>query len=340
MVFAPTSINRELDRSMVLSQQSEKNLSLNKVLIWPFFKNEGIIPQLSAAISSVPPDFVLVSTEDFGQARLRAVQRIFSGKIIYLAHTPQFLPFGCESFNPYKKGTQAVEECALVITIGQYMREYCQAYLSSNITVVHPPLYGSPPFRNYGDPAKGFILMINPCSIKGLPIFLDIARQCEGLDFAVLPGWGTTSLDIAESKRCGIKILPSPPNIDEVLAQTRVLVVPSLWTEGFGLIVIEAMLRGIPVISSEHGGLTEAKMGTQFQIPIHPITEYTSDRDERMMPVPVIPRQDIRPWVAALKELTSNETLYTQASMEASRAANEFVAKNTSISMEATLTKL
>ena len=43
---------------------------------------------------------------------------------------------------------------------------------------------------------------------------------------------------------------------------------PSLWYEGFGLIAMEAMLRGIPVISSDSGGLVEARQGTGFVIPV------------------------------------------------------------------------
>ena len=46
-----------------------------------------------------------------------------------------------------------------------------------------------------------------------------------------------------------IRILPNARNIDDVLARTRMLLMPSLWYEGFGLIVMESMLRGIPVVS-------------------------------------------------------------------------------------------
>ena len=61
--------------------------------------------------------------------------------------------------------------------------------------------------------------------------------------------------------------MPNPRNIDEMLRATRILLMPSLWYEGFGLIVMEAMLRGIPVVASDSGGLREAKAGTGFPDP-------------------------------------------------------------------------
>jgi glycosyltransferase involved in cell wall biosynthesis len=45
--------------------------------------------------------------------------------------------------------------------------------------------------------------------------------------------------------------------VDEALANVWALVAPSLWAEPFGLIAIEAMLRGVPVVASDSGGFRE-----------------------------------------------------------------------------------
>ena len=69
---------------------------------------------------------------------------------------------------------------------------------------------------------------------------------------------------------------------------------PSLWYEGFGLIVMESMLRGIPVVASDSGGLQEAKLGTGYVIPVHTIERYQPVFDEHGMPGPWCPRTILR----------------------------------------------
>jgi glycosyltransferase involved in cell wall biosynthesis len=100
---------------------------------------------------------------------------------------------------------------------------------------------------------------------------------------------------------------------------------PSLWYEGFGLIAMEAMLRGIPVISSDSGGLREAKQGTHYVIPVNPIERYEPVFDEQRMPKPVLPEQDLTPWSAALRELTTDRVSYDLEADDSHRAALSFV---------------
>jgi len=49
----------------------------------------------------------------------------------------------------------------------------------------------------------------------------------------------------------------SHEKLDEELKEAWVQVVPSIWEEPFGIVAIEAMMRGQAVVASAHGGLAE-----------------------------------------------------------------------------------
>jgi glycosyltransferase involved in cell wall biosynthesis len=298
-------------------------------------------PVLHAELEQFQPDFVLVSSEDLGHVLLREAVRSCHGRVVYLAHTPQFYPFGPESWNPDPKAANLLHDACAIIAVGTYAAAYIHRHLGVRPHVVHPPIYGQPPYPRFGDFENGSLLMINPCLVKGLPIFLDLARRFPHLPFAALAGWGTTSADRkAMSELPNIRILESVPGIDEVLARCRVLIMPSLWYEGFGLIVMEAMLRGLPVISSDSGGLMEAKSGTGFVIPVQPITRYLPEFDEVHMPRPVIPEQDLAPWISALETLITDRALYDSEAERSRTAALEFVSRVNAADFETLLASL
>jgi glycosyltransferase involved in cell wall biosynthesis len=43
-----------------------------------------------------------------------------------------------------------------------------------------------------------------------------------------------------------------------IYARTRILLAPSLWEEGWGRVISEAQISGIPVLASNRGGLPES----------------------------------------------------------------------------------
>lgn len=102
---------------------------------------------------------------------------------------------------------------------------------------------------------------------KGVSVFVDALRHCKNISARIV---GDGSLRLSESAR--IRALGLAPAVrcdgflsgdalEEAYASATVLVVPSLWYEPFGLVVLEAMARGVPVIVSDRGGLPEAVGG-------------------------------------------------------------------------------
>jgi glycosyltransferase involved in cell wall biosynthesis len=303
------------------------------------------IQVLRRQIREFQPDWVLVSSEDLGHGLLREAQHSAPGHVVYLAHTPQFFPFGPASWNPDREAAGLVAEAAGVVAIGHSVADYIERWLGREAVVIHPPIYGAGPFADYGalgaGLVTGLVTMINPCAVKGLPIFLEIAARLPETEFGVVPGWGTTGADRRALKRLpNVRFLPNARNIDEVLAQTRVLLMPSLWYEGFGLIVMESMLRGIPVVASDAGGLVEAKHGTGYVIPANTIERYEPVFDEHAMPRPVVRSNDPAPWVAALRELLTDSAAYRRESQASRAAAQRFVGGLDAADMERYLTSL
>ena len=170
--------------------------------------------------------------------------------------------------------------------------------------------------------------MVNPCVVKGISIFLALAERFPNYPFAALTGWGTTRRDRdALSRLPNVTILESVPSIDDVLSRSRLLLMPSLWLEGFGLIAMEAMLRGLPVIASDSGGLNEAKSGTGFVLPIRPIERFEPVFDETHMPKPVDVPQDIDPWEIALRSLLTDRNVYETEADRSREVAVGFVSQ-------------
>ena len=299
------------------------------------------IHTLRRQIQEFRPDWVLVSSEDLGHGLLREAHHSASGRVVYLAHTPQFFPFGPASWNPDPSAARLIAESAGIVAIGHHMADYIAQSLGRTAAVIHPPIYGRGPFTHYSNFGRGRVVMINPCAVKGLSIFLRVAEHFPAQEFGVLPGWGTTAGDRRLLERLpNVRFLPHAPDIDDVLSGTSVLIMPSLWYEGFGLIVMENMLRGIPVLASDSGGLKEAKSGTRYVIPVRTIERYQPVFDELGMPKPVVPENDPAPWFAALHELLTNRAAYEAESALSRQASLQFISTLDAAAMERYLAAL
>lgn len=314
-VVAPT-LPGEADRTAVkdgITIHSVKDLSFR-------------VAELGRRIRETQPDWVLVSSEDVGHVLLREAAHVAPGRMVYLAHTPQFYPFGPESWHKDEAATELVRGATAVVVIGEHMAGYVKKHLGREAVVVHPPMYGTAPYNRFGRFGSGFVLMINPCAVKGLSIFLALAERFPNVEFAALNGWGTTQADRESLKKLpNTRLLENVPDIEEVLSGARLLLMPSVWYEGFGLIAMEAMLRGLPVVASDSGGLEEAKRGTGYVIPVRPVERYEAVFDDTHMPRAVVPEQDIGPWEEALRTLLTDEDEYWAEARRSREAALQFV---------------
>ena len=272
------------------------------------------------------PDWTLVS-EDRTFLLLELALEVSPSRVVYVSHSQATLPFGPASFSPDSGRTQLLQRAAGIISVSGYLQDYLLRWGGLHSSVIPFPAYGTGPFPHFGSFDRGWVTMINPSAIKGLCIFEGLARALPEVSFAAVPTWATTEADrITLRQLPNVQILKSSENVDDIFAQTRILLAPSLWGESFGQIVVEAMLRGIPVLASQLGGLPEAKLGVDYLLPVQPIERYEQRLDEQWLPIPVVPPQDIGPWQTTLQALLTNRSHYEELSLASRQAALNFVA--------------
>jgi len=292
-------------------------------------------------IRAFSPDWVLVSSEDVAHVILRAAAQAVPDRLVYLAHTPQFFPFGPESWHKDPAATEAIWRAAGVVSIGRHMAGYIREHLGREAAVIHPPIYGQPPYHCFGRFGAGPVVMVNPCAVKGIAIFLELARAFPDIEFAALKGWGTTAADrTALAALPNVRVLNPVADIEDLLREARCLLMPSVWYEGFGLIAMEALLRGVPVIASDSGGLAEAKAGTGCVVPVRPVEKYEMVFDDTGMPRAIVPPQDLSGWSAALRRMLDDEAAYWDEARRSREMALAFVAKLDALDFERYLQQL
>ena len=111
--------------------------------------------------------------------------------------------------------------------------------------------------------SRGFVTMINPHRVKGVETFLEIAQRLPSEKFLLVESWklsdeALTELGTALDRVPNVRFEHRVSDMRQIYARTRLLLVPSVWEEGFGMVAVEAQSCRIPVIASHRGGLPES----------------------------------------------------------------------------------
>jgi glycosyltransferase involved in cell wall biosynthesis len=166
-------------------------------------------------------------------------------------------------------------------------------------------------------PAPKYVTFVNPDPNKGVYVFVRIAEQLARRrpDIPILVVEGRshsrsiqqTGLDLSWARN--LNKMPNTPDPRNFYSVSKLLLMPSLWNESFGLVAAEAMLNGIPVLASNRGALPETvgEGGFLLEIPAR-YTPATGD-------VPTA--EEVEPWVETIIRLWDDAGFYRQTSERA-----------------------
>jgi hypothetical protein len=114
---------------------------------------------------------------------------------------------------------------------------------------------------------REYVTIISPCAPKGLSMIAALSPMMPTTKFlCVATAWTNGVVQHILKRFENVDIQMGTQNVDDFYAQTKVLIVPSIWPEAFGLVTMEASARGIPVVSTDHGGLAEANPVDRLKI--------------------------------------------------------------------------
>lgn len=150
-----------------------------------------------------------------------------------------------------KLNKKAFASTKYIYVNSKYLSKLTEKYYNKKVGIINT-------FVNFNDykvkkNTKEYITYIGSSYAKGVEIFIEIAKSLPNKKFLV-----------AGSYHHKIKNLPNVKyqgwvnDMREIYSKTRVLLIPSLWPEPFPRVALEAMINGIPCISTGQGGLKEA----------------------------------------------------------------------------------
>jgi glycosyltransferase involved in cell wall biosynthesis len=219
--------------------------------------------------------------------------------------------------HPGYKTAEIFSDVDLVFTDSNATQDLYQERLQLATTVIGKFVMKPNSSRPVG--TARHVTFINPSYSKGVTLFFRIAEMLQemmpSIRFLVVEsrsdlGKIETASGIPFSEMRNIRRIGLQSDMADVFSRTHVLLMPSFWHESGGRTAIEALSLGIPVLSSNHGGLPEhlGNGALRFDIP-KPLQEM-----HQLIPPPSV----ALPWVTAISRLWTDPVFWQARSVSAS----------------------
>lgn len=250
--------------------------------------------ELTAAVTTFRPD--VVWTQIDGAHEVLALARQLGVPGLLYVHDAEDKPEALRA---------AADLGCHVVCSSAFLAARTRAIVGREVHVVYP---ASDWYFGSAGNAAGRITFVNPHPVKGLDTFVEIARRLPEERFLVHESWPLAeptwqALQARMSALPNVRLQRRTADMRAVYAQTRLLIAPSRWEEGFGMVAVEAQSCGIPVVASARGGLPEAVGDGGLLVERH---------------------LDVDAWVAAIRALTGSTAAYRAAAARALAHAATF----------------
>ena len=250
--------------------------------------------------------------------------RLLAGRRNVLrCQTTNALPFGPRRSN-YRDEWGPITRAAYrripkILVVSDFLRDYVRDHGGFDSAVQPNLCYGLGPYPTVND-GDGEVVMVNPTEEKGTPILVGLAQAHPAVRFRVVVTYGQVDPVL---QRCpNVRFVEPNWDITEVLRGARLLLAPALYGEAFGMIVVDALLRGIPVLAADDGGLPEAGLGVARLLSVVPLSYRREPPFYRRLRV--VPAQPIEAWSREL-ELLGDQTRYDELSRQGKETAEAYV---------------
>lgn len=191
-------------------------------------------------------------------------------------------------------GMLAPDPCLLYLANSQFTADRWRAVCGLHCHVI-PPIVDAE--RYLADASGASILFVNPTPIKGVERVFTLAAHCADLPFLIVESWHLDAhwraLCRSRAQALGnVEWLAPTDDMRTVYAQSRVLLMPSIWEESFGRTAVEAQLNGLPVLASRRGALPQI-VGSGGLV--------------------LDPHEPVQAWAAALRRLLAEHDAFSAA---------------------------
>jgi len=209
---------------------------------------------LTEQIRCFGPDFVLVSSEDLSHVLLREAYSAAPDRIVYLAHTPQFYPFGPASWNPDPQAASIVRSARAIVAIGAHMQGYIREHVGCEAVVIHPPI-DVDRFQPSDDIEDYYLVLARLAPYKRIDLAIEACKRMNRRLIIIGDGPDRERLEKLADDR--IEFLGRQPDkiVNYYAARCQALLFSG--EEDFGMVPLEVNAAGRPVIAYRGGGALE-----------------------------------------------------------------------------------